>query len=99
VRRTASAEEIKRAYYKLIRIYHPDNNSGEHNNVEKFQEIVEAYKTLGNLENRLYYSIMLNKDLLDEKLLHKRFDIPEMDKKKKKPQKPEEKPERLKVIK
>lgn len=75
VARTASAKEIKEAYYRLIRRYHPDLNGATKENLEMFMEIVEAYKVLGDLDNRLQYSIMLNKDLLERELLHKRFKI------------------------
>ncbi len=59
--RTASGDDIKRAYLKLIRQYHPDLAGTEPETVEAFQEIAEAYRVLGNLDNRLRYSILLNK--------------------------------------
>ena len=45
VERSASDEEIKKAYRKLARKYHPDV-SKEQNAKEKFQDVSEAYETL-----------------------------------------------------
>ena len=52
VPRTASADEIKKAYRKLAHVYHPDKKGG---NEEKFKEINEAYGVLGNIEKRSQY--------------------------------------------
>lgn len=52
--RTASAEDIKKAYRKLAHKFHPDV-SKEKNAKEKFQEIGEAYETLKNPEKRAAY--------------------------------------------
>src|SRR5258708_38409340 len=51
VERTASEDEIKKAYHKLARKYHPDV-SKEPNAKEKFQEVSEAYETLRDKEKR-----------------------------------------------
>ncbi|MGQ9819700.1 MAG: DnaJ domain-containing protein [Candidatus Kapaibacteriales bacterium] len=59
VSRTASNEEIKRAYYRLAKVYHPDVNNGNKDVLNKFYEITEAYQTLINLERRLKYSLEL----------------------------------------
>jgi len=75
VQRTASNEQIKKAYYRLIRKCHPDVCDNTSENLNRFLEITEAYKTLGDLEKRLQYSISLNKDLLNEQLLHRKFKI------------------------
>lgn len=55
VARTASLEEIRKAFYKLAKVYHPDMNfskspvAAEALNQElKFKEIQEAYKVLGD---------------------------------------------------
>jgi len=51
VDRNASADDIKRAYRKLARKYHPDV-SKEPNAEEKFKEVAEAYETLKDPEKR-----------------------------------------------
>src|ERR1041385_4008058 len=54
VPRTAAEDEIKKAYRKLARKYHPDV-SKETNAKEKFQEVSEAYETLRDKEKRAAY--------------------------------------------
>jgi curved DNA-binding protein len=54
VSREASDDEIKKAYRKLARKYHPDV-SQEANAKEKFQEVSEAYETLRDKEKRAAY--------------------------------------------
>src|SRR5262245_27196293 len=54
VQRGASEDEIKKAYRKLARKYHPDV-SKEANAKEKFQELSEAYETLRDKEKRAAY--------------------------------------------
>jgi curved DNA-binding protein len=54
VSKDASADEIKKAYRKLARKYHPDV-SKEANAKEKFQEVSEAYETLRDKEKRAAY--------------------------------------------
>jgi len=54
VERSAGDEEIKKAYRKLARKYHPDV-SKEANAKEKFQEVSEAYETLKDKEKRAAY--------------------------------------------
>jgi curved DNA-binding protein len=52
VGRSASADEIKTAYRKLARKYHPDLNPGDKTAEERFKELQEAYDTLSDVENR-----------------------------------------------
>ena len=54
VQRSASEDEIKKAYRRLARKYHPDV-SKEPNAKEKFQEASEAYETLRDKEKRAAY--------------------------------------------
>jgi len=54
VERGASEDEIKKAYRKLARKYHPDV-SKEANAKERFQEVGEAYETLKDKEKRAAY--------------------------------------------
>lgn len=55
VKKTASEEEIKKAYRKLARKWHPDVNPGKKEAEQKFKEISEAYDCLGNKEKRKLY--------------------------------------------
>lgn len=55
VSRTASDEEIKRAYRRLAKKYHPDRNPGDKHAEEMFKKINEAYEILSNPEKRANY--------------------------------------------
>ncbi|HXV15727.1 MAG TPA: molecular chaperone DnaJ [Gemmatimonadaceae bacterium] len=55
VPRTASDDEIKKAYRKLAMTYHPDRNNGSREAEEKFKEITEAYDTLRDPDKRAMY--------------------------------------------
>ncbi|MDY2917688.1 MAG: molecular chaperone DnaJ [Muribaculaceae bacterium] len=55
VSKTATADEIKKAYRKLAIKYHPDKNPGDKAAEEKFKEAAEAYDVLGNEEKRQNY--------------------------------------------
>ena len=55
VSRNATQEEIKKAYRKLARKYHPDLNPGDKQAEEKFKEIQEAYEVLSDPEKRKKY--------------------------------------------
>src|ERR1700712_4426289 len=54
ITRSAGAEEIKRAYRKLARKYHPDV-SKEKNAEAKFKDVQEAYEVLKDSEKRAAY--------------------------------------------
>ncbi|XP_031638348.1 dnaJ homolog subfamily C member 17-like [Contarinia nasturtii] len=51
----ASQPEIKKAYYKLSKEYHPDRNEGCDVSASKFRSITEAYEILGNETTRAQY--------------------------------------------
>jgi molecular chaperone DnaJ len=55
VDRKASAEEIKKAYRKLARRYHPDRNPGDDAAEERFKDIQTAYDILGDPDKRKQY--------------------------------------------
>jgi len=52
VSRTATQDEIKSAFRKLARKYHPDISKDKKGGEEKFKEINEAYEVLGDAEAR-----------------------------------------------
>src|SRR5712664_2795301 len=55
VGRSASADDIKKAYRKLARKLHPDLNPGDKQAEERFKELQEAYDVLSDAENRKLY--------------------------------------------
>ncbi|MGC2939441.1 MULTISPECIES: DnaJ C-terminal domain-containing protein [unclassified Brevibacterium] len=55
VSKDASGAEIKKAYRKLARKYHPDANPGDEKAEEKFKEIGQAHQVLSDKESRAQY--------------------------------------------
>ncbi len=55
VTKTASADEIKKAYRKKAIQYHPDKNPGDKEAEEKFKEAAEAYDVLSDADKRARY--------------------------------------------
>lgn len=55
VSRTASADEIKKAYRKLAMKHHPDRNPGDKKAEAKFKEVSEAYEILSDAQKRQQY--------------------------------------------
>src|SRR5688500_19163948 len=55
VSKTSSNKEIKQAFRKLARKFHPDVNPGDKSAESKFKEINEAYEVLGDPEKRRKY--------------------------------------------
>lgn len=58
--KTATQADIKNAYYKLSKVYHPDKNQGHtldlrEQHSQKFRDITEAYEVLGNVRTRKLY--------------------------------------------
>jgi molecular chaperone DnaJ len=55
VERSADEGDIKKAYRKLARQYHPDVNPGDASAADKFKEITEAYEVLSDTDKRAKY--------------------------------------------
>jgi curved DNA-binding protein len=55
VSKTATADEIKKAYRSLARQYHPDARPNDKAAEQKFKEITEAYEVLGDADKRKKY--------------------------------------------
>lgn len=55
VPRTASADEIRKAYKKLARKYHPDVRPGDKDAADQFKRVQAAYAVLGDAEKRVQY--------------------------------------------
>ncbi|TRY70389.1 hypothetical protein TCAL_04835 [Tigriopus californicus] len=51
----ASSEEIKQAYYRLSKLYHPDRNQADPESMAKFHEVTQAHDILGHAALRRQY--------------------------------------------
>ena len=81
---TSTETDIKKAYHRLAKIYHPDKNK-EPNANEKFQKIQSAYEILGNDKTRQEYQKMNYKDKLSfveilEKIINDNLNMSELKK-------------------
>ena len=84
IKPNASEIEIKKAYFKLVKIYHPDKNKSKEA-VEKFQRIQSAYEILINDKTRQEYTKMNSDDKFGfvnilEKIIKDNFDLNELNK-------------------
>jgi len=71
VTRDADADEIKTAYRKLARKWHPDVNAGNAEAEDRFKEISEAYHVLGDSQQREQY------DRVGPEVFAQNFDLPD----------------------
>src|SRR3954463_1395568 len=55
VSKSASQDEIKKAYRKVAMQFHPDRNPGDKSAEEKFKEAAEAYEVLSDQDKRAQY--------------------------------------------
>ena len=62
VSKTASADDIKKAYHKLALKYHPDRNPGDKTAEEKFKEAAEAYEVLSDPTKKAQYDQFGHRD-------------------------------------
>ncbi len=76
VDRSASSKEIKDAFQLLAKKYHPDMKPNDAESLSKFKEVLEAYKILGNLDNRLHYSFILDQKKAKIPKLIRKFNLP-----------------------
>ena len=51
---TANPEDIKKSYRRLSMMYHPDKNKNNPDATSKFQQISEAYETLGDKDKKIF---------------------------------------------
>ncbi len=58
VSKNASADEIKKAYRKLVREFHPDKNPGNAEAESRFKEVQTAYDVLSDPDKRKQYDVM-----------------------------------------
>src|SRR3990167_10061580 len=57
IRKEATAEQIKKAYFQMAKKYHPD--AGDETAISKFHEVTEAYKVLSDPVTKKAHDLML----------------------------------------
>lgn len=78
VQKSASPDEVKKAYRKLALKYHPDKNPGDTQAEAKFKEISEAYAVLSDTEKRKMYDTYGSNDFrrhYSQEDIFKNFDL------------------------
>src|SRR5262249_20241856 len=55
IKRSATDEEVKRAYRKAVFRYHPDRNPGDNEAAEKFKQVLDGYEILSDKKKRSVY--------------------------------------------
>jgi DnaJ homolog subfamily A member 5 len=68
VENTATEQEIKKAYFKLAFIHHPDRNENSEESTKIFTQLQEAYETLMDPQERQWYDDHKNSILKGGKL-------------------------------
>ena len=66
VEREATLEDIKRAYKRLARRFHPDINPGDRTAEIRFRQIAEAYETLSDPDRRRKYDTLGRASIISE---------------------------------
>lgn len=74
IKNDANIEDIKKAYKKLSKKFHPDLNDNDDFFKERFQDIQEAYEILSNVEKRRKY----DKELFAEQTVNEEIPLPEV---------------------
>ena len=76
IEKDSSEEEIRIAYRRLAKLYHPDLNQGDPNAKEKFIELKEAYDTLKDpLKRKIYDQAGYNPRNIDLSDLFGKYDF------------------------
>jgi curved DNA-binding protein CbpA len=57
VSRTATADEIRKAFRKLAKAHHPDTNPGDKKAEEKFKQVSAAFDIVGDVEKRKKFDL------------------------------------------
>ena len=77
VSQSAKTEEIKKAYFKLVKIYHPDKNKGSRLAERKFQQINSAWEVLKDSKKRKLFDDSLKKaEVLKQEKLGWKSELP-----------------------
>ncbi len=78
---SASPEEIKRAYHRLAKLYHPDITGGNSGYAELFKEVNEAYQVLSDRDRKMRYDLGLNNFIIIPKVTFDPYLVAQIDNK------------------